>query len=313
MTDAVALATIEAALDIGLRYFDTAPFYGFGLSERRLGDALRGLDRSTFTISTKVGRLLEPDPSLTRSTKRDGFATPMPFKAKFDYSYEGVMRSFEASLQRLGLARIDILLVHDIGSLTHGDQNARHFADLTDGGFRALDELRRAGDVKSIGLGVNEWQICVDAMEIGHWDCFLLAGRYTLLEQGALSTFLPACAAHGAQVFLGGAYNSGILATGIRANAELRYNYAPAPSEIVSTVARTELVCAAHGVTLAAAALQFPLAHPAVNCVVVGLDDPAHVRQTTNLASQNIPAAFWKQLVAEGLLDPAAPVPDEGD
>jgi D-threo-aldose 1-dehydrogenase len=158
MTDAVALATIDAALDIGLRYFDTAPFYGFGLSERRLGDALRGLDRSTFTISTKVGRLLEPYPSLTRPAKRDGFATPMPFKARFDYSYEGVMRSFEASLQRLGLARIDILLVHDIGSLTHGDQNARHFADLTNGGFRALDELRRAGNIKSIGLGVNEWQ-----------------------------------------------------------------------------------------------------------------------------------------------------------
>jgi D-threo-aldose 1-dehydrogenase len=311
ITDAVALATVDAAWDIGIRYFDTAPYYGFGLSERRLGDALRGRDRSSFTISTKVGRLLEPDPDPALPVQRDGFVTSMPFTVRFDYSYEGVMRSFEASLQRLGLARIDVLLVHDIGLLTHGSENARHVADLASGGFRALDELRRAGTIASIGLGVNEWQICIDAMEIGRWDCFLLAGRYTLLEQGALDTFLPKCAAHGAQVVLGGAYNSGILATGTGADTELRYDYAPAPSAIVAKVARIETLCAAHGVRLAAAALQFSLAHPVVHRVVVGLDDPVRVRQTADLASQPIPAAFWKQLVDEGLLDPAAPVPDD--
>lgn len=306
-----AFATVDAAWGAGMRYFDTAPYYGLGLSERRLGDALLRYPRDAFAISTKVGRILEPDNSPDLPEERHGFVTPMPFKVRYDYSYDGVMRSWEASLQRLGLARIDILLVHDIGRVTHGDENARHFADLAEGGYRALDELRSSGAISAIGLGVNEWEVCAEAMAVGQWDCFLLAGRYTLLEQDPLDSFLPQCEAHGAKIILGGAYNSGILATGTR-RGEAHYNYEPAPAEIIERVARIEAVCDAHGVTLAAAALQFPLAHPVVQCVIPGMGEPRRVHQTQRLIEQAIPNAFWAQLVNEGLLDPAAPTPRAG-
>ncbi|AXK41109.1 aldo/keto reductase [Erythrobacter aureus] len=307
-----AFATVDAAWDGGMRYYDTAPYYGLGLSERRLGDALRHRPREDFVVSTKVGRLLDPDTATDLPEERHGFVTPMPFKVRYDYSYDGVMRSYEASLQRLGLARIDILLVHDIGRLTHGDDHQRHFADLAKGGYRALDELRASGAISAIGLGVNEWEVCAEAMEIGQWDCFLLAGRYTLLEQEPLHGFLPRCERHGAKIILGGAYNSGILATGTRKGGEVHYNYAPAPADIVERVARIEAVCDSHGVTLAAAALQFPLAHPVVQCVIPGMGEARRVHQTQQLFAQAIPAGFWSDLVAQGLLDPVAPVPQAG-
>lgn len=304
-----AFATVDAAWQADMRYFDTAPYYGLGLSERRLGDALRDKPRDGFFLSTKVGRILEPDTTADLPKERHGFVTAMPFKVRYDYSYDGIMRSYEASLQRIGLARIDILLVHDIGRLTHGDANERHFADLADGGYRALDELRASGAVSAIGLGVNEWEVCADAMAIGHWDCFLLAGRYTLLEQEPLHTFLPQCDAHGAKIILGGAYNSGILATGTRRGGEMYYNYEPAPTEIVDRVGRIEDICDAHDVTLAAAALQFPLAHPAVQCVIPGMGEARRVQQTQRLAEEAIPAVFWADLASAGLIDRAAPVP----
>lgn len=304
-----AFATVDAAWDAGMRYFDTAPYYGLGLSERRLGDALRGRASADYLLSTKVGRLLDPDTEPNLAQERHGFVTPMPFKVRYDYSYDGIMRSYEASLQRLGLAAIDILLVHDIGSATHGAENARHFAALADGGYRALDELRHSGAISAIGLGVNEWQVCSEAMAIGRWDCFLLAGRYTLLEQEPIHGFLPQCEAHGVKIILGGAYNSGILATGTRKGGAMHYNYEPAPAHIVHRVARIEAVCEQHGVTLAAAALQFPLAHPVVQCVIPGIGEPRRVVQTQRLIEQHIPAAFWTQLAVENLLDPAAPTP----
>lgn len=304
-----AFATVDAAWDADMLYFDTAPHYGLGLSERRVGDALRNRPRDAFILSTKVGRILEPDTAEYFPEERHGFVTPMPFKARYDYSYDGIMRSYEASLQRLGLARIDILLVHDIGRLTHGDDNVRHFADLEEGGYRALDELRSSGAISAIGLGVNEWEVCADAMDIGQWDCFLLAGRYTLLEQEPLHGFLPQCEQHGARIILGGAYNSGILATGTRRGGEMHYNYEAAPPDIVSRVARIESVCDAHGVTLAAAALQFPLAHPIVQCVIPGMGEARRVHQTQELIEQDIPSSFWAELVDQGLLDAAAPIP----
>ena len=307
--DDEARATVDAAWDAGMRYFDTAPYYGLGLSERRLGDALRDRPRSQYRLSTKVGRLLDPDIGPDLAPERHGFVTSMPFKVRYDYSYDGIMRSWEASLQRLGLARVDILLVHDIGTVTHGADNARHFADLADSGYRALDELRRNGDIAAIGLGVNEWEICAQAMTIGQFDCFLLAGRYTLLEQEPLHAFLPLCERHGASIILGGAYNSGILATGTRRGGTVHYNYEPAPATIIERVARIEAVCDAHGVTLAAAALQFPLAHPVVASVIPGLGSAARVEQTAALWHEPIPAAFWQQLKDEGLLDPDVPTP----
>ncbi|WP_414902372.1 aldo/keto reductase [Sphingomonas flavalba] len=309
ISDDLARETVEAAWDAGIRYFDTAPYYGLGLSERRLGDALRGRARANYRLSTKVGRLLDPDGRPDLPSERHGFHTSMPFSVRYDYSYDGIMRSHEASLQRLGLAGVDILLVHDIGRTTHGDGHAAHFRALAESGYRALDELRSAGDVSGIGLGVNEWEVCGEAMAIGQFDYFLLAGRYTLLEQEPLHGFLDDCAAHGAKIILGGAYNSGILATGTRRSPTPFYNYEPAPKSIIDRVVRIERLADTHGVTLAAAALQFPLAHPVIDIVIPGLGDPARVKQTIALHSERIPAQFWADMKAEGLIDPQAPVP----
>jgi D-threo-aldose 1-dehydrogenase len=307
--DAAARATIDAAWNAGVRYFDTAPHYGFGLSERRVGDALRSMDRSAFVLSTKVGRLLAAAPHITDAAERHGFHSPMPFEPVYDYSYRGVMRSFEESLQRLGLARIDVLFIHDIGAVTHGAANGELFKICMEGGYKALDELRAKGLVGAIGLGVNEWEVCEAAMEHGRFDCFLLAGRYTLLEQGALDSFMPKCERHGATLIIGGAYNSGILATGTRRGDVMHFNYAPAPDAIVARVRRIEDVCDAYGVTLAAAALQFPLAHPVVSSVIPGLGSARRAAQTMELFHQSIPEAFWRTLKMQGLLREDAPIP----
>lgn len=302
-------AAVNKAWDSGIRYFDTAPYYGFGLSERRVGNIIRYRPRGEFVVSTKVGRLLKPDPEHEGLGMRHGFCSPMPFKPIYDYTYSGVMRSYEDSLQRLGLARIEVLLVHDIGELTHGAENTKHFSDLSNGGYRALEELRRNGDIDAIGLGVNEWQVCEAAMDIGVWDCFLLAGRYTLLEQGALDSFMPRCADHGASLIIGGAYNSGILATGVRGGGELHYNYAAPSQDIISRVAAIESICTAHGVPLPAAALQFPLAHPLVSTVIPGIGSERRVAQTMDLFAHNIPKSFWSDLRSAGLIDEGAPTP----
>lgn len=309
MPDWQARETVDAAWEAGLRFFDTAPLYGLGLSERRLGDALRERPRGEFTLSTKVGRLLDPDAISDVTRDRHGFITPMPFAVRFDYTYDGVMRSFEDSLQRLGLARIDLLLVHDIGVETHGGDAGRHMADLRNDGYRALDELRRAAVVSAIGLGVNEWRVCEDAMSFGQWDTFLLAGRYTLLEQEPVRSFLPKCADHGARIILGGAYNSGILATGTRGAQMGNYNYAPPPAAIIERTRQFEQVCDEYGVALAAAALQFPLAHPVVKRVIPGLASADQVRATMELVDSPIPAAFWAELRSQNLILDEAPVP----
>jgi len=309
MSDAQAREVIDAAYAGGVRYFDTAPHYGFGLSARRVGDGLRAHARAEFVVSTKVGRLLVPLPDGPQPSERHGFHSALPFEPAFDYSYRGVMRSFEDSLQRLGLARIDVLLIHDIGTVTHGDANTELFRLCMEGGYKALDELRAQGRVGAIGLGVNEYEVCVDAMQWGRFDCFLLAGRYTLLEQQSLDAFMPACASHGATLIIGGVYNSGILATGTRGPGPKYFNYAPAPDAILERVARIESVCDEFGVTLAAAALQFPLAHPVVASVIPGLATVQQFEQTLHLYRANIPDAFWHALKARGLLRTDAPTP----
>jgi D-threo-aldose 1-dehydrogenase len=310
MSDDEARSTIEAGLAAGLTYVDTAPHYGAGLSERRLGEALAG--RDGIVLSSKVGRLLEADSSATAGDASEGFHAALPFRRVFDYSYEGVLRSHEESLHRLGVSRIDILYVHDIGRVTHGDDHDRTFDQLTrGGGFRALDQLRREGAISAFGLGVNEWQICIDAMEHADLDVVLLAGRYTLLEQGALDRFLPSCLQRGVSVVIGGAYNSGILASGTRRPGPHHYNYAPAPPEIIHRVRRLEEMCDRFEVSLAAAALQFPLAHPAVVSVIPGLDSGARVDATLSLYHEAIPAAFWKALREDGLIHGEAPHPGE--
>jgi D-threo-aldose 1-dehydrogenase len=298
---------LAAGLAAGIGYVDTAPFYGFGLSERRVGDGLR--ERRDIIVSTKVGRLLRPAPEADTSSVRDGYATPMPFEPVFDYSYDGIMRSYEASLQRLGLARIDILYVHDIGRATHGADNDRHWRDLFSdrGGYAALDELRQSGAVRAIGLGVNEWEVCVEAMREGQFNLFMLAGRYTLLDQSSLDTFMPACAAHGAKVVIAGVYNSGILAAG-SAGMPL-YDYVPATPEIIARVCGIEAHCRDAGISLAAAALQFVYANPLTVSVVPGIASARRIAQTIALFEEPIPGSFWAALKADGLLRDDAPTP----
>jgi D-threo-aldose 1-dehydrogenase len=306
--DSSCRSAVDMAWQRGIRLFDTAPYYGFGLSERRMGDALREQRQDAFVLSTKVGRLLRPVSGHAGTAERHGFSSPMPFEPHFDYSYAGVMRSYEASLHRLGLARIDVLLVHDLGEQTHGPDHAHHLETFLRGGLRALEELRAAGDIAAFGLGVNEWQICEQVMDHVRLDCVLLAGRYTLLEQEALTSFLPRCSADGTSVVVGGAYNSGILATGTRSGAPLYFDYATPPQRIIERVQALEAVCDAHRVPLAAAALQFPLAHPAVVSVVVGAATAERVGQGVAAYGHPIDPAFWSDLKAAGLLHPACPL-----
>ena len=296
---------VTLAWQAGHTFIDTAPFYGSGLSERRVGAALRRLDRAKTVVSTKVGRLLRPDAS--HDATKDSFFNASPFRPDYDYSYDGVMRSFEDSLQRLGTDHVEMLFIHDIGRMTHGDMAEPRFRTAMDGGYRALDELRSGGAVKAIGLGVNEWQVCEDAMDHGRWDVFLLAGRYTLLEQTSLDSFLPRCVAEGVSIVIGGAFNSGILATGAIDGAT--YNYAPAPKEVRDRVDRIEAVCRSHGVPMAAAALQFPLTHPAVVSVIPGIAASAHIGRNRDLIDTAVPASLWSDLRNAGLLRADAPVP----
>ena len=308
VSDEDACATIAAALDAGVGYFDTAPYYGFGLSERRIGDALRTASRAA--LSTKVGRLLVRDPGVTDSRERHGFCSPMPFKPVFDYRHDAILRSFEDSLQRLGLARVDIVYVHDIGRLTHGDMADHYMEQLTaGGGLRALERLREQKLIGGFGIGVNEVEVCLDILGRAHLDVILLAGRYTLLEQGALAELFPLCEARGVSVVIGGAYNSGILATGASGPGPLYYNYAPAPPEIAERVRRIEAICARHDVPIAAAALQFPLAHPVIASVIPGLGSVRHVGETLELYRSKIPPQLWADLRTEGLIAESAPIP----
>ena len=296
-----ARATVAHALDAGINYVDTAPQYGLGRSEHLVGDALRER-RAGVVLSSKVGRLLKP----VDAEKQDkgAWVDPLPFNQVYDYSYDGVMRSFEDSQQRLGLKDIDILYVHDIGAATHGvEGNKPLWAQLASGGYKALRELRDAGVVKAIGLGVNEWQILMDAFELGDWDVFLLAGRYTLLEQTSLTPFMTTCIERGTSVVVGGPFNSGILVGGDK------FNYEKAPDEIVAKVRAIETVCREFGVPLPAAALQFPLTHPAVCNVLPGPRSPQELDGILDWWDVKIPGELWTALADRELLAPGTPIP----
>jgi D-threo-aldose 1-dehydrogenase len=308
LSDEQALATVAAAMEAGVRFFDTAPHYGHTKAEHRLGDALRRYSRDQYVLSTKTGRHFVP-----RTTPYDGsegWQDPLPFQAIFDYTHDGILRSFEDSQQRLGIVEIDILLIHDIGRVTHGEKNPLYWKQLTEGGgFRALDELRSAGVVKAVGLGVNEGAAILEVMADFDIDCALLAGRYTLLEQATLDDLLPACEAKGVSLLLGGAFNSGILARGVQ--GDLKFNYVAAPKEVIERVARLEAVCREYDVPLAAAALQFPYAHPAVATVLTGARSVEELRENVASFERPIPAELWTALRDKGLLDPRAPVPKD--
>ncbi len=304
VAETTAEAALQAAWNAGWRYFDTAPLYGHGLGEQRIGRFLRAKPRDSYRLSTKVGRLLVP-----QAGKVDGGAyvdvpNTLPI---YDYSRDGTLRSVEASLDRLGTSRIDILLIHDIDRFTHGDDQPRRFKEAMDGAYPALADLRAQGVVGAIGLGVNEWQVAESVARATDIDCVLLAGRYTLLEQEARTSFLPLCVEKQISIIAGGVFNSGILATGPKTGAV--YNYAPAPQTILDRAAALERICKVHHVPLAAAALQFPMAHPAVATVVVGARAAAEVEASRALIAHPIPKALWSDLKAERLIAAGAPTP----
>lgn len=306
VSNADAHEILELAWDGGFRFFDTAPHYGQGLSERRIGDFLRPMQGRDYVLSTKVGRLLKP---ACYATERHDFRSPMPFEIYYDYSYDGIMRSFEDSVQRLGLERIDMIFMHDIGAHTHGFANEELFPVAMDGGYRAMDELRSQGLVKAIGLGVNEYQVCEAAMDHGDWDCFLLASRYTLLEQHSMDSFFPQCELRNCSVVIGGVYNSGILATGTRTGSTPVYDYRPATPAVIEKVRTIEEVCDRYEVPLPAAALQFPLANPQVASVIPGIGDSKRIPQALSMMAMAIPEEYWAELRHRGLIHEAAPLP----
>lgn len=302
---------VARAWDAGVRTFDTAPHYGFGLSEKRLGAALAELDPAQSAIvSTKIGRRLDPRPDADLSAMRQAFVSPEPYESVFDYSYDAVMRSYEGSLKRLRRDRIDILYAHDIGAFAHGAAHPRRFAEFMGGGYRAMLRLRDSGAVGAIGIGVNEVAVCIEMLVAGEIDLIMLAGRYTLLEQDPLDDLLPLCARRGVRLVIAGPYNSGILAKGVRHGGAIpNFNYEPAPPAILERVGAIEDVCAKHGVPLAAAALQFPLAHPQVASVVPGMGSVGQVDDALALMARMIPAALWVELREAGLIRRDAPAP----
>lgn len=298
-----AEATLTTAWESGLRYFDTSPAYGLGLSEHRFGNVLRRLPHE-FVLSTKVGRYLLPEaPELVQ---RYGFKGGLNMRIVADYGYDATMRALDQSFQRLGLERIDLVLIHDLDVRSQGSREAFEttYRTAVSGAYRALHELRQQNVIGAIGLGVHEVEPCLRMAADGEPDAFMLAGPYNLLDQSAAAQLLPLCASRGMSVIVGGAFASGILATGAVPGA--RYMYGPAQDDVVERVRRIDAACSRHGVPLPAAALQYPLRHPQVASVVAGAVSPGEVKRNVELMSLHVPEALWDDLRAEGLIDTAS-------
>ena len=306
VSDADARATVEAAWECGCRSFDTAPHYGHGLSERRLGDALRQQPRDSFVLSSKVGRLLRADPHAARA--QHGYVDTLPFDQHWDFSADGVRRSVEDSLQRLGLARLDVVFVHDIDAATHADQAPRVLHQVLGQTLPALHRLKADGLIRAVGLGVNDVGVVLEVLRESEIDALLLAGRYTLLDHSAMPQLLPQCRARGVHVALGGVFNSGLLANGTRGERPT-FNYAPAAPAWLERTARIEALCEWHGVALRAAALQFVLAQPVAEVVLLGARSAHEWHDAWALLQQPIGPDFWAALRAAALLPLDAPTP----
>jgi len=310
ISDAEATGLTNDAYEAGIRFFDTSPYYGYGRSELRMGAALREKPRDSYVLSTKIGRILhvrKPGEVLPKDFRDNGLPGFVP---EFDYSYDGVMRSLEHSHLRLGIDRIDIALVHDVDFWTTKDRQVldERFKTVMESGFKALDELRKAGVIGAIGVGINESDTSLRFIKAGDFDCMLLAGRYTLLEQGALEEFLPECLKRHVSVILGGPYNSGILTGNVKAGAT--HDYVAAPPNLIEKAQKIEAMCKRHGVHLGAAAMQFPLFHPAFCAVIPGALSSAEVKQNVGHMSVKIPVELWSELKREKLIDPASPTPN---
>ena len=306
LDDATAIATVETAAHSGITLFDSAPLYGQGSAEHRVGTALRRQPPGSFVLSSKVGRLLVPAPGGRTKTTR--YVGGLSFNVVHDYSYDAAMRSHEQSLHRFGLPKVDILLIHDADAWSHGPiEGPKRYREAMDGAYRALDKLRAEKVIKAIGIGVNDPVYAAKFLREGDFDCMLLAGRYSLLEQPALQEVLPLAVEKNVGVMLGGVFNSGILATGPIPGA--KYNYTAAPPEILERVRKIGRVCAAHCVTLPTAAMHFSLGGPAVSSLVLGAVTPDEVKRNVAALSTRVPAALWADLKSEGLLEKSAPTP----
>ena len=295
VTEEQAARVVNTYLDHGPGFIDTAPLYGSGVSETRLGAALSERVRGSFVLATKVGRLLVPDPCRDQDVWSDDLP---PIGPVFDYSYDGTLRSLDESLERLGLDRVDILHIHDPDN---------HYEEAMKGSYRALVRLRDEGVIRAVGVGMNQAKMLARFAVEGDFDCFLCAGRYTLVDHTALKRLLPLCEERNISIIVGGPYNSGILAQG--AVEEATFDYRKAPAQIMDRVRRIEAVCARHGTPLKAAALQFPLAHPAVATVIPGARSPEEVDENAQMAAFEIPSGFWAELREEGLIPEEAPTP----
>ncbi len=304
-SEADARAMVDQSWDQGVRYFDTAPGYGNGLSEYRLGHALRGYDSSSLVLSTKVGRVLTP--TLDAPGADGQYRDIPPFVAEFDYTYDGVMRAVEQSMQRMLTDRFDVLFIHDCDRFTHGVDQPDYLRQAIVSAFPALESLRDQGVVKAIGFGVNETDVMTDAVKATDSDLCLLAGRYTLLEQEPLDALLPTCQERGIGIVLGGVYNSGVLATGPVKGA--RFNYGLAPKEVLQRTGRIEEICRRHGIALPAAALQFAYAHPVVTSVCIGARNSVQQQRNSELFESSVPQELWDDLRSEGLIRDDAPTP----
>ena len=310
VTDAEAIELVRHAYACGVRWFDTAPHYGHGLSELRIGNALRGVPRSDYRLSTKVGRLLRPEANVPEV--QHGYVGGLPYVQIFDYTHDGVNRALDDSAKRLGTDYFDIVYVHDLDEATHGPAFRRHFQALLDGGLPALSERKAAGQIGGYGIGVNGVAICLETMRHADLDAILLAGRYTLADTSALADVLPACERRDVTVMLGGPFNSGLLATGAHPDDGTApyFDYAPARPGMIAHVAAIEQVLRRHGVPLRAAALQFPRAHPAVAIVLAGARTRGEFDDNLAMLSYPIPRDCWMDLRARNLLPAQAPLPE---
>ena len=311
VSEADAQSIIQQAINDGCTMFDTAPHYGHGLSEQRFGYALRQLPRDIFTLSSKVGRILTP--SATAERDQLNFVNILPYNQHWDYSAAGVRRSVEDSLQRMGMAYLDVAFVHDCCSICHGDNYPKVLRQVIDEAIPELQKMKREGLIRAIGLGVNMVEVCLDVLKEAELDCILLAGRYTLVDHTGFAELLPICEQRGMRIAIGGVFNSGILATGVRPaeqkGEKLLFNYDSAPAEWVERVRAIEVVCEEFKIPLRAAALQFPLAHPTVDTVLLGANQLNHWADAVAMLQLPIPAAFWAKLKVQGLIPTSAPVP----
>lgn len=308
LDEKTTIATVEQAYRSGIRLFDTSPHYGNGISESRLGAGLRAVPRDEIVVSTKIGRIMDPFGKPAERNKdvvSPGFVGGYRHAPRFDYSYDGTMRSVEHSLLRTGLGRVDILLIHDCDVWTHGTEADRRFKEAMDGAYKALDKLRSEKTVAAIGFGINEADTCVKFAQAGDFDLAMMAGRYTLLDQSGVGEFMPLAARKKMGVMLAGVFNSGILATGAVPGA--KFEYGAASPAVLDRVRRIEEICARHGTSIRRAAMQFPMSHPAVVSVVLGAVKPAEVEANVADAEAPIPAALWSDLKAAGLLGADTP------